>query len=227
MTDKDRLIARVRKLLKLSASANEHEAAAAAAKAHALLAEHNLDMADVGADDEQQTATTARAKTRQRLEPWAHRLGNATAEAFDCQYYHSSYGVTSFVGVGADAEVCAWTYGYLYRALLRMASTYMRKRGARMRLASSKRAARESYLAGAVVIVARRLLDQKRQAPITSDALVPVKDAAIKAAMPDDVQEKKIKDRSFRSEDMLAGAMAAHNLPLSTPVNGQAATAIQ
>jgi hypothetical protein len=225
MDDKQRLIDRIRKLLKLSESANEHEAAAAAAKAHALLSEYNLSVSDVSDDSGAQGASRVATKTRQRLERWAFNLAAFTADAFDCSYFHSTSGKTTFVGVGPDPEVCAWTFSYLYKSMLRMASAYMKTK-TRLRSTSSKNAARASYLSGAVAVVGRRLLEQKAKAPVTSDALVPIKTEAVKAAMPEDVREKNFKDQAFRADDVFAGALDARRLPLSTPVQCQASPSV-
>src|SRR5258708_35854786 len=46
-----KIVERIQKLLALSQSSNEHEAASALAKAQALLAEHNLSMAQVQVKD--------------------------------------------------------------------------------------------------------------------------------------------------------------------------------
>lgn len=219
-----RIIDRIRKLLNLSESGNEHEAAAAAAKAQALLAEYNLQMADIPEDGRGCTASTSDVKTRIKLEKWAFALAHKTARAFSCDYYHSSLGRTTFVGVGADAEVCAWTFSYLYRALMRMASAYMRGRGGRGSYIDGQ--LRESYLTGAVIVIGRRLREQAQQTPTTSDALVPVKDEVVQAAMPDDLRPKRFRERPLVGMAAYEGAQAAQDLPLSTPVHGREAQAI-
>lgn len=226
MDNHQRLLDRVRKLLNLAASTNEHEASAAAAKAHALLAEYNLTIADVGEDTGTSTATKSRTKTRKKLESWAFDLALYVSEAFDCDYYHRGDGQTTFVGVGADAEVCAWTFGYLYKTLLRMASTYMRDKW--YYTDKGQRQIRASYLLAATVVVGRRLREQKREAPVTSDALVPVKAEAVRAAMPDDLTERGFKEQPLDEDAVLAGVMAGHSISLATPVdgNGQAAMAL-
>lgn len=94
------------------------------------------------------------------------------------------------VGVGADPEVCGWMYGYLYKTLLRLASEHMRGPARRLRSAKSKREARNSFLFGAVDVISSRMIAQKKVAPVTSDALVPVKDALIRAAMPDQFENR-------------------------------------
>lgn len=224
MDAKKRIIDRVRKLLNLSESGNEHEAAAAAAKAQALLAEYNLQMSDIPEDGRGCSATTSDVRTRIKLEKWAFGLAHKTAKAFSCDYYHSSRGRTTFVGVGADAEVCAWTFSYLYRSLMRMASEYMR--GRRGRGSAVDGQLRESFLTGAVIVIGRRLREQAEQTPVTSDALVPVKDEVVQAAMPEDVRPKRFRERDLVHGAVYAGAMAAQDLPLSTPVPGHEAQAI-
>lgn len=224
MDTQKRIIDRIRKLLNLSESVNEHEAAAAAAKAQSLLAEYNLTISDIPEDGPGCIASTSEAKTRVRLEEWAFILAARAAKAFSCDYYHSSRGRTVFVGVGADAEVCAWTFSYLYRALLRMASAYMGDRQGRGSTIDGR--IRASYLTGAVDVIGRRLQRQAKETPTTSDALVPVKDEAVQAAMPNDVKPKAFRDKPLVLGAAYAGAMDAKALPLSAPVNGSEMQAI-
>lgn len=216
----ERIIAKIRKLLSLSKSDNEHEAATAAAKAQELLSQYNLSVSDIPADDDGKVrAGTAKAKTRQRLEKWARALACLTARAFDCAYYHHFEGSTCFVGVGADQEVCSWTYGYLYKTLLRMGSRHMQTpRCRRLRSSRSKALARESYLLGVVYMVSDRLQAQRLRTPVTQTALVPVKEAAIRAAMPNDLRLRKLDFKGTRDEDLAAGLADGLNVPLSSPL---------
>jgi hypothetical protein len=218
MNSHQRLIDRVRKLLNLAASTNEHEAAAAAAKAHELLAQYNLSLADVGEDTGTSNATKSRTKTRKKLESWAFDLAKYVSEAFDCDYYHRGDGQTTFVGVGADAEVCAWTFGYLYKTLQRMASTYLREKW--YYTSKAQRQMRASYLLAATLVVGKRLKEQKRESPVTSNALVPVKAKAIQDAMPDDLQERSFKEPTLDKNAVIAGAKAGYSISLATPVSG-------
>ena len=222
--EQDRIIERIRKLLRLSQSANPHEAALAAERVQQMLSEYNLTMEAVGCDAETAGARQINRKTRKALEKWAYALASRTARAFDCKYYHNpDTGETSFVGVGADPEVCGWMYGYLYKTLLRLASEHMRGPARRLRSAKSKREARNSFLFGAVDVISSRMIAQKKVAPVTSDALVPVKDDLIRAAMPDGLKiGAPIKPCESRPQDWLAGMLSAEHIPLSTPVAGEA-----
>lgn len=213
------IIKRIQKLLSLSTSDNEHEAAAAAAKAQALLSKYNLETTDIpDLESRSGKAEEAKTRTRQRLERWAFNLARVTADAFDCDYYHSTKGNTVFIGVGVDQEVCAWTYTYLYRTLLRMGSTYLRTECRRLRSNRSKKMARESYLRGVVHTISQRLQEQKRQTPVTETGLVVVKEAAIADAMPDTVHTKQFKPVNLRGGDLYKGIRDGRSIPLSTPL---------
>ncbi|AMK09618.1 DUF2786 domain-containing protein [Pseudodesulfovibrio indicus] len=226
--DHSHIIKKIQKLLSLASSDNEHEAAAAAAKAQALLSEYNLAMSDIPEQETRETkAERAKARTRQRLEDWAFALANHTADAFDCRYFHSADGHTVFVGVGADQEVCAWTFHYLYRTLLRMGSTYLREQCRRLRSNRSRDAARISYLNGVVYTVSKRLQAQKKVTPVTESALVPVKESAIEAEMPDDLRHREPKKRKVRDRDLLNGLRDGRAVPLSKPLNAAQRTVLQ
>lgn len=219
--DHSGIIKKIQKLLRLASSDNEHEAAAAAAKVQALLSKYNLAMSDIPDYREQaMKADRAKTKTRQRLEDWAHAMAHAVADAFDCRYFHSTDGFTVFVGVGADQEVCAWTYHYLYKTLLRMGSTYLREQCRRLRSNRSRDMARASYLKGVVCTVSQRLKAQKRATPVTESALVPVKESAIEAEMPDDLRHREVKLRKDRDRDLLNGLRDGRSVFLSTPLGG-------
>jgi hypothetical protein len=225
--DRERIIERVHKLLSLSSSDNEHEAAAAAAKVQMLLSEYNLSTSDIPELEQDAKAEKANARTRQRLEQWAYSLARVTADAFDCSTYHSSDGYTFFVGVGADQEVCAWTYGYLYKTLLRMGSAYLRMECGRLRKNASRKTARESYLHGVVHTIQKRLEAQKQETPVTSSALVPVKQSLIQAAMPDDLKPARFKAARLRSSDFLQGMWDGQDIPLSAPLKGHRSRQLQ
>lgn len=223
--ERDRIIARIRKLLRLSHSANPFEAALAAERVQQMLSDYNLTMESIV--DEETEAHSIRRKTRKRLEDWAYRLASRTADAFDCQYYHDmGTGETIFVGVGADPEVCGWMYSYLYRALMRLASAYLNEQDMKESSEKARREARTSFLFGAVSVVADRMCAQKKRAPITTGALVPVKESIINAAMPDGIVSRKPKRRHLQKKAKLAGQMAGMRIPLSTPLSREAACGI-
>ena len=213
--DKDIVVGRVRKLLNLSASANEHEAIAAAAKAQELLSKYNLKMSEIPSHDQSaMKAEESRVRVRKMADEWMYVLSDYTAKAFDCDYYHTSgvYGHMVFIGVGADSEVCAWTYEYIYTQLKRMVT---KKYG---RLTKSNRLKRESYLRAAVYSVGEWLLATKKLNKITSEALVPVKRGAIDALMPKDIRERVFRAVAADFSASIDGRRDGETIPLSTPV---------
>lgn len=220
--DHDKIIDKIRKLLRLSHSQNPHEAALAAKKVQQMLSQYNLTLegvadGEIGGGGGRAWQTTS--KTRKKLEGWAHVLAGRTAYTFDCRYFHNpDSGETVFVGVGADPEVCGWMYGYLYKSLLRLASKHMRGPARRLRTAKSKRDARESFLFGAVDTIAYRMAAQKRETPTTSSALVPVKDKLIQAAMPRDITTRDLRPHKPSVDHRFYGVAAAEGVSLSTPV---------
>lgn len=215
--EQQRITERVRKLLRLSRSSNPHEAALAAERAQQMLAEYNLTLDDI--TEKRASARVVRVQTRKKLEDWAYFLAGGTAQAFDCDYYHSiTKGETSFVGVGADSEVCSWTYGYLYKTLMRLASAHIRTRLLRTAPQRKRRQARKSFLFGASHAVIERLEAQKEKTPVTPGALVPCKRSLIDAAMPEDVHCLAGKLPDLLAEDCRAGLSVGGCIPLSTPI---------
>lgn len=216
--EQQRIIDKVRKLLRLSSSSNHHEAALAAERVQMMLSEYNLTLDDI--TEERASARVLRTRTRKQLEGWAHYLARGTAQAFDCDYYHSiTKGETAFVGIGADPEVCSWTYSYLYNTLMRLASAHIHNLQLRTAPQREQRQARKSFLFGASYTIIERLEAQKEKTPVTPGALVPVKGNLIDAAMPKDVRHSSARPLHLRAGDCLAGICAGQSVPLSTPIN--------
>jgi len=120
-----------------------------------------------------------------------------------------------------DPDVCGWTYGYLYKALLALASAYMRGPAKRLRATRSKAMARNSYLAGAVYIIGMRLEAQKKDTPITPGALVPIKEAVISRSMPE-LTPRQAPPQKIRDNDFVNGMDAGSAVPLSKPISASA-----
>lgn len=182
--DKSPVIEKIKKLLSLANSSNEHEAALAAAHAQRLLAEHNLGMADIDASHKPDTADRIEMEAAKNLPKWVRYLSSGVCSAFDCQaIHHPANGKLTFIGVGADAQVAAYTFTFLLRTIKRLCSTYMKQHAGLPMTARNRELMRQSYYLGAVSTITARLGEQKNSTPVTSSALVPVKDALIKQAM--------------------------------------------
>lgn len=185
MNDKrEQIIDKIKKLLRLAKSSNEHEAALAAARAQEMLSKYNLDETELVEREIPKEAGTASVhNVVKKPASWVFLLASSVSAAFDCQYYHSSLGRVVFVGVDCDHEIASWTFAYLYRSINRLAAAFMGKSQQRRLTAKGKKKVRLSYCLGCTDVVKHKLNQQKERTPITTTALVPVKEALIKARM--------------------------------------------
>jgi hypothetical protein len=182
--NKSPVIEKIKKLLSLANSSNEHEAALAAAHAQRLLSEHNLGMADIDSSHKPDKADRIELEAAKNLPKWLRHLSAGVCSAFDCQaIHHPSNGKLTFIGVGADAQVAAYTFTFLVRTVKSLCSAYMRQHAGTTMTARNRELMRQSYYLGVVSTITSRLADQKAATPVTTGALVPVKDALIKQAM--------------------------------------------
>jgi hypothetical protein len=182
--DKTPIIDKIKKLLALANSCNEHEAALAAAHAQRLLAAHNLAMADITASGRPQQADRIETDVARSLPKWTRHLSAGVSSAFDCQaIHHPAAGKLTFIGVGADVQVAAYTFTYLDRTVRKLCSVYLKQHAGFAVAGRQRELMRNSYYLGAVSTITRQLQEQKRQTPVTPGALVPVKEGLISRAM--------------------------------------------
>jgi len=127
MEDSNRIIDKIRKLLALANSSNEHEAALAASHAQRLLSAHNLAMADIQSEHKPQSADKVEATVSKTLPKWVRHLSAGVCTAFDCQgIHHPATGKLTFIGVGADVQIAAYTFTYLDKTVRKLCSHYMK-----------------------------------------------------------------------------------------------------
>lgn len=186
MERKAPIIDKIRKLLALANSSNEHEAALAASHAQRLLSEHNLAMADIEPDNKPQSAEKLETAVAKTLPKWVRHLSAGVCSAFDCQaIHHPAFGKMTFIGVGADVQVAAYTFAYLDKTVRKLCGNYMKRHADDAISNRGRELMRQSYYLGAVSTITSRLAEQKVRTPVTSGALVPIKEALIKKAMTD------------------------------------------
>ena len=196
MTDKSPIIEKIKKLLALAASSNEHEAALAASHAQRLLAAHNLALADIEARHKPGLADRVETSAAKNLPKWVRHLSGSVSAAFDCQaIHHPATGKLTFIGVGADVQVAAYTFAFLERTIRRLCSQYMKCSVIASTPSRQRELMRLSYYLGAVSTVTVRLREQKAQTPVTPGALVPLKEGLIKQAMQELVAVRTIRSR--------------------------------
>jgi len=178
------VIDKIKKLLALADSCNEHEAALAAAHAQRLLAAHNLAMADITAADRPEQVDSVETDVARSLPKWTRHLSAGVSSAFDCKAIHQpAAGKLTFIGVGADVQVAAYTFTYLDRTVRKLCRGYLKQHAGTAIAGRQRELMRHSYYLGAVSTITRQLQDQKRQTPVSPGALVPVKEGLIRKAM--------------------------------------------
>ncbi len=182
--DNSPVIEKIKKLLALANSSNEHEAALAAGHAQRLLSEHNLAMADIEASHRPDKADKVETVVSKSLPKWLRHLSAGVSTAFDCQaIHHPATGKLTFIGVGADVQIAAYTFSYLDLTLRKLCGGYMKQHVSGTLANRHRELMRHSYYLGAVSTITGRLREQKVQTPITTGALVPVKEGLIRQAM--------------------------------------------
>jgi hypothetical protein len=114
--DREKLLDRIKRLLRLAESPNVHEATVAAARAQELMARHRIEAAalDAGADDDGIVdMRDAPLEASKRLRPWKTQLGSVVARTNGCRVYVlESAGMRQMVLVGRveDAELVRALY---------------------------------------------------------------------------------------------------------------------
>lgn len=107
------LLEKISKLLALANSPNEHEAASAAEKAAELLAQHNLSVADLGQDKDEDITKGIVDKTG-RYVTWKMWILAGIANANGCQAMRSkNTGEMRLVGTETNITVSQSVYKYL------------------------------------------------------------------------------------------------------------------
>jgi hypothetical protein len=184
--DTSPVIEKIKKLLALTDSGNEHEAALAAAHVQRLLSAHNLAMADITSTTPPDKADRVETDVARNLPKWLRHLSAGVGSAFDCQsIHHPAKGTMTFIGVGADAQVAAYTFSYLDRTVRKLCAGYLKQHAGSAVVGRQRELLRHSYYLGAVSTITHQLQDQKKQTPVTPGALVPLKEELIKSAMND------------------------------------------
>ncbi|NEQ35030.1 MAG: DUF2786 domain-containing protein [Okeania sp. SIO3I5] len=121
------LLEKISKLLALANSPNEHEAALAAEKAAELLAQHNLSVADLGQDKDEDITKGIVDKTG-RYVTWKMWILAGIANANGCQAMRSTYnGEMRVVGTEANITVSKSLYEYLTAVIDKLAKQHRGK----------------------------------------------------------------------------------------------------
>lgn len=141
-------------------------------------------MADIEASHKPDKADRIEIAAAKTLAKWVRQLSAGVCSAFDCQaLHHPATGKMTFIGVGADAQVAAYTFTYLARTVRNLCSRYMKLQVGGTITGRNRELRRQSYYLGAVSTITARLGEQKLCTPVTSCALVPLKEDLIRQTM--------------------------------------------
>ncbi|WP_153117409.1 DUF2786 domain-containing protein [Rhodocyclus tenuis] len=175
MNERDKIIAKIRKCLALSASANEHEAEAALRQARKLMEAHGVADLDIQAAEAEERRTKAGATASPAN--WETALANKIAKAFGCQVIFSRrwdgralciVGEWVFIGCGAAPEVSQYAFAVLLRQAKRARADYIKTSLKRCKQATKTRRA-DLFCEGWVFAVSRTITafaetDQQKRA---------------------------------------------------------------
>ena len=126
--DKQKIISKIQKCLRLAESGNPNEAAAALRQAQGLMRKYGLQ--DVDVHTLPVNETTASSGGYYNPPYWALALAELVAEAFDCRVYiarqDEKHPQFRFIGLEHSASVAAYSLTVLYRQLRQARRSYMK-----------------------------------------------------------------------------------------------------
>lgn len=228
--NRDQALAKIRKCLALSESANPHEAAAALRQAQALMREHRVDDDELRHVDVSERPARARSAAMNR---WEVSLAHLVADAFGCQHFSKVFylpqGLSAdtrrrrdvvFVGVGAAPEVAAYAYQVLLRQCVGARRLHIIKQPASCKPAT--KTARGDRFAEGWVLGVRGLVQAFAGQP--GDQLLI--EGYLKARHPDLQAAKSVSKavgRNVRDTDLVAGFLAGEAAKLERGLGANAA----
>lgn len=129
--EKQKIISKIHKCLRLAESRNPNEAASALRQAHGLMRKYGISETDVQVSAIQESSATSGGYYNPPY--WAVALAELVAEAFDCRPYLSRrearHPQFRFIGVEQSAVVAAYSFSVLFRQLRLARREYMQGLG--------------------------------------------------------------------------------------------------
>lgn len=127
MTDRDAIIAKIKKCLALAKSSNEHEAAIALRQAQRLMQQHGITDFDIDtADIQEEAAKAGAASTPAR---WECGLATRIANAFGCAVFLAAgypCGRWVFAGAAPAGQIARYAFEVMYRQVKRARASYIK-----------------------------------------------------------------------------------------------------
>jgi hypothetical protein len=175
-TEREKLIAKIKKCMRLARSSNEHEAAIALRQAQKMMAEHGITENDVIASEASEVSTPSGAARKPPR--WEVALAGIVGDAFGCHVIHmqgyknfNAFATWNYVGVGAAPELASYTFAVMFRQLKKARSAHIDKKLSRCKQTTRTRRA-DLFCEGWVTTVASQIRkfanDGVAQAAITA-----------------------------------------------------------
>lgn len=222
MTDREKIIDKIKKCLALAKSSNEHEAAAALRQAQKLMQAHGISDLDMSAAE----ATEARAKAGATRRPagWETYLAGHVADAFGCKLMFTSSwsqgGEWAFIGTGAGPEVAEYSFKVLLRQGKAARAEYIKAKLKRCKPGTKTRRAdlfSEGWVASVVSLVERFSAPESSESAI--DAYMAIKYPTTTSLKTSDRNaDRKLREHEWR--DRGAGYQAGQDAQLNRGIGG-------
>lgn len=159
MTDREKIIDRVVKMLALAASTTSpHEAGLAAERAGKLIDDYEIDEAELRVlepnrrnEPIEKRMRVEGTASRKRI-TWVSTLAWAVTERFKCHWYYTGGGTVTLFGRQSACQAASYTLEYLYREVNRLADAARADSMER-----SVRSWKNSFRMGAASAIARRM----------------------------------------------------------------------
>lgn len=161
MTDREKILDKIKKCLALSASSNEHEAAAALRQARKLMEAHGISDAEIlaaGATEHRQ-----RAGAQSTPPNWEARLAGRIADAFGCRvifqpavFLMRPKASWLYIGCGAAPEIAGYAFEVLHRQCKRARADHIKARLKRC-MAGTKTRRADLFCEGWVSVVVGKI----------------------------------------------------------------------
>lgn len=230
MSERDKIIDKIKKCLALSASSNEHEAAAALRQAKKLMEMHGVTDLDVQAAE----AEERRAKAGAERHPanWETMLASKVGDAFGCRVIFSSGGWRGgwppsstpgewcYIGCGAAPEVAHYAFAVLLRQARRSRAEHIKTRLKRCKTATKTRRAdlfSEGWVRGVVSTITAFAGGEQQAAAI--DAYVGKHYPSLGSLKSRDRNDGRTL-RGHEYDDYVAGGLAGRDAQLNRGVGG-------
>lgn len=210
MTEKEKIIEKLKKLFALGTSPNHHEAEAALAKAAAIMTEHNISTADVDLSEQGGITEERMPAKGQEKTTWAFALADACGMLYGCQTLRMRCAAQTqlrWVGTPLDVAAARMTFSHLmgsWRSIVKVDF------GNRNEIALTMEKFKRSHLRGFYIAIARRVLSLvAKQKEVVHSAtgrdLLVIKNAAIN----DFLSAEKIEEMRTRRTEVNREAFSA------------------